>query len=405
MSPNGLNDAKSTSASPASSKTGLFILAITYWLYFGQLGVLVPYLGIFLDGRGFSSAEIGELFAVITLARILGPGLWAGVADKTGNAIGVMRLGCFLTVLTFSSVFYFTSFWGLTLAFGLMMMFWTAVLPQLEVITMNTVAKTNATYGQVRLWGSVGFICLTVGVGKALDIFSTDTPVHASIGILALLFISTLFIRAPKEAAPETSTAGSIWKYAKQKPFAIFIFSSACLQISFGAYYGFFALYMRDLDYSGQQTGIFIALGVLAEVGIFLIARRLISQFGVWNLLFVSIALTGLRWYVMAAFADTFMVIVLSQLIHALSFGLTHAVSVHFIHQFLPKAYQSRGQAVYISIAFGLGGAFGNYMAGQQWQQGTNAYETFVTAAVFAAIGALSLLLCSRKEMESAKAA
>ncbi|MBS09293.1 MAG: MFS transporter, partial [Alteromonas sp.] len=149
MSPNGLNDANNTAASIASSKTGLFILAITYWLYFGQLGVLVPYLGIFLDGRGFSSAEIGELFAVITLARILGPGLWAGVADKTGNAIGVMRLGCLLTVLTFSSVFYFTSFWGLTLAFGLMMMFWTAVLPQLEVITMNTVAKTNATYGQV----------------------------------------------------------------------------------------------------------------------------------------------------------------------------------------------------------------------------------------------------------------
>ena len=151
MSSNGLNHAKSADTGAKSSKTALFILAMTYWLYFGQLGVLVPYLGIFLDGRGFSSAEIGELFAVITLARILGPGLWAGVADKTGNAIGVMRLGCFLTVLTFSSVFYFTSFWGLTLAFGLMMMFWTAVLPQLEVITMNTVAKTKATYGQIRL--------------------------------------------------------------------------------------------------------------------------------------------------------------------------------------------------------------------------------------------------------------
>ncbi len=178
------------------ANSSLIILAITYWLYFGQLGVLVPYLGIFLDGRGFSSADIGELFAVITLARILGPGLWAGVADKTGNAIGVMRLGCFLTVLTFSSVFYFDSFWGLTLSFGLMMMFWTAVLPQLEVITMNSVVNTKATYGQVRLWGSVGFICLTVLVGKALDIFSTETPVHVSIGVLALLFVSTLFIKA-----------------------------------------------------------------------------------------------------------------------------------------------------------------------------------------------------------------
>lgn len=383
-----------------TGKSSLIILAVTYWLYFGQLGVLVPYLGIFLDGRGFSSAEIGELFAIITLARILGPGLWAGVADKTGNAVGVMRLGCLLTVLTFSSVLYFKSFWGLTLSFGLMMMFWTAVLPQLEVITMNSVSRTKVTYGQIRLWGSVGFICLTVMVGKALDIFSTETPVIVSLGVLALLFVSTLFIHAPPEKVTESHAIGSIWRFAKQKPFAVFIFASACLQISFGAFYGFFALYMRDLGYSGQQTGIFIALGVLAEVGIFIIARRLISRFGVWNLLFASLALTALRWYFMAAFADYFAVIVVTQLIHALSFGLTHAVSVHFIHQFLPKAFQSRGQAVYISIAFGLGGACGNYMAGQQWSQGTNAYETFITAAIFALLGALSLLLCSRKSLD-----
>lgn len=392
-----------TSVSDEPTKTGkssLIILAVTYWLYFGQLGVLVPYLGIFLDGRGFSSAEIGELFAIITLARILGPGLWAGVADKTGNAIGVMRLGCLLTVLTFSSVLYFTSFWGLTLSFGLMMMFWTAVLPQLEVITMNSVSKTNVTYGQIRLWGSVGFICLTVMVGKALDIYSTETPVVVSLGVLALLFVSTLLIHAPPEKVTESHAVGSIWRFVKQKPFAIFIFASACLQISFGAFYGFFALYMRDLGYSGQQTGIFIALGVLAEVGIFIVARRLISRFGVWNLLFASLAFTALRWYFMAAFADYFAVILVTQLIHALSFGLTHAVSVHFIHQFLPKAFQSRGQAVYISIAFGLGGACGNYMAGQQWAQGTNAYETFITAAIFALLGALSLLLCSRKSLD-----
>ncbi|MEC8377246.1 MAG: MFS transporter, partial [Pseudomonadota bacterium] len=293
--------------------SSLIVLAITYWLYFGQLGVLVPYLGIFLDGRGFSSADIGELFAVITLARILGPGLWAGVADKTGNAIGVMRLGCLLTVVTFSSVFYFSSFWGLTLSFGLMMMFWTAVLPQLEVITMNTVAKTSATYGQIRLWGSVGFICLTVMVGKALDLFSTESPVYVSVGVLAMLFVSTLFINAPAEKASQENAVGSIWKFAKQRPFAVFIFASACLQISFGAFYGFFALYMRDLGYSGQQTGVFIALGVLAEVGIFLIARQLIDKFGVWNLLFASLLLTSMRWYLMAAFADYFVVIIISQ--------------------------------------------------------------------------------------------
>lgn len=217
--------------------------------------------------------------------------------------------------------------------------------------------------------------------------------------MLLLLFVTTLFIQAPKASAEKHTAVGSIWQYAKQRPFVVFIFASICLQISFGAYYGFFALYMRDLGYSGQQTGLFIALGVLVEVGIFLIASRLTARFGVWNLLFASLLLTALRWYALASAADSMAVILLSQVIHALSFGLTHAVSVHFIHQFLPPAFHSRGQAIYISVAFGFGGAFGNYMAGQQWDQGANAYETFATAAVFSAIGAASLFFCKRKHL------
>ncbi|WP_414830239.1 MFS transporter [Alteromonas sp. H39] len=382
-----------------SPRAQLILLAITYWLYFGQLGVLVPYLGIFLDGRGFSSAEIGELFAVITLARIIGPSLWASIADKTGKSLSVLRLGCFLTVISFSSVFLFNGFWGLTLSFGLMMMFWTAVLPQLEVITMQSVAETRIGYGQIRLWGSIGFIVLTVALGKALDHFTTDAPVYASIGVLTLLFFSSLLLRQPAIKTTATEQSGNLWQFVKQRPFIVFLVSASLLQISFGAYYGFFALYMRDLGYSGQQTGLLIALGVLAEIGIFLIAGKLISRVGVWGLLMACMVLTAVRWYALADFAHSGWVVMLTQLIHALSFGLTHATSVHFIHHFFPQSFHSRGQAIYISIAFGMGGALGNYLAGQMWDQGTNAFNTFGFSAITALGAALVLLLCSKKRM------
>lgn len=86
------------------------------------------YLGIFFDGWGFFFVEIGEFFVVIMLVCILGLGLWVGVVDKMGNVIGVMCLGCLFIVLIFSLVFYFISFWGFMLVFGLMMMFWIVVL-------------------------------------------------------------------------------------------------------------------------------------------------------------------------------------------------------------------------------------------------------------------------------------
>lgn len=382
-----------------SPRAQLILLAITYWLYFGQLGVLVPYLGIFLDGRGFSSAEIGELFAVITLARIIGPSLWASIADKTGKGLAVLRLGCFLTVVSFSSVFLFTGFWGLTLSFGLMMMFWTAVLPQLEVITMQSVAGTRIGYGQIRLWGSIGFIVLTVALGKALDHFTTDAPVYASVGVLTVLFFSSLLLRQPTMKTTTTEHTGNLWQFVRQRPFIVFLISASLLQVSFGAYYGFFALYMRDLGYTGQQTGLLIALGVLAEIGIFLIAGKLISRVGVWGLLMACMVLTAVRWYALADFAHIGWVVILTQLIHALSFGLTHATSVHFIHHFFPQSFHSRGQAIYISIAFGMGGALGNYLAGQMWNQGTNAFSTFGFSAITALGAALILLVCSKKRM------
>lgn len=382
-----------------SPRSQLILLAITYWLYFGQLGVLVPYLGIFLDGRGFSSAEIGELFAVITLARIIGPSLWASIADKTGKSLAVLRLGCFLTVICFSTVFLFTGFWGLTLSFGLMMMFWTAVLPQLEVITMQSVAGTRVGYGQIRLWGSIGFIVLTVALGKALDHFTTDAPVYASIGVLMVLFFSSLLLKQPTIKTTASEQTGNLWQFIRQRPFIVFLISASLLQISFGAYYGFFALYMRDLGYSGQQTGLLIALGVLAEIGIFLIAGKLIARVGVWGLLMACMVLTAVRWYALADFAHIGWVVIITQLIHALSFGLTHATSVHFIHHFFPSSFHSRGQAIYISIAFGMGGALGNYLAGQMWDQGANAFETFGFAAVTALGAAVILLLCSKKRM------
>lgn len=385
----------------AHSRTNLLLLALTYFLYFGQLGVLVPYLGIFLDGRGFSSADIGNLIAMITLSRVLVPSIWAGIADKTGNALGVLRIGCLLSALFFVLVFYLYSFWGLALAFGLMMMFWNAVLPQLEVVTMQSLGPTNTSYGQVRLWGSVGYIVLSVAVGKALDISSSEAPVYACMGLLVGLFLASLFIRQPAPNPSHAEVQGTLWNHALKSPFVIFLISATLLQVSFGAYYGFFALYMRDLNYTGQETGMLIALGVVAEVGIFLLARRLIARFGVWNLLFGCMLLTAFRWYALAQWAENGWVVMLVQLIHALSFGLIHATSVHFIHTFLPAKFHSRGQALYISMAFGVGGAFGNFAAGQLWQQGSQAWLTFAAAALVCGVGGLVLLFTSRRDMDN----
>lgn len=387
--------------SRARSALNIGLLGVTYLLYFGQLGVLVPYLGVFLDGRGFTSEQIGELFALITIARILGPNLWASMADRSGKGLNILRLGSFFTFSTFSLVFFVEGFWGLTLSFALMMMFWTAILPQLEVLTLNCVDGQANRYSRIRLWGSIGFILLTVAAGKAIDMFSSEAPIYASALVLLVLFLSTLFLTETKTTQNENAEVGSIWTQVLTRPFLFFLLSAALLQVSFGTYYGFFALYARDLGYSGQATGLFIALGVAAEIVIFLLAGKLIKLFGVKWILFISIMLTAARWFLLGAAAEFLWVIIISQIIHAFSFAMTHAASVHFIHHFMGKAFQSRGQAIYISIGFGVGGALGNYISGQMWHQGEGAFASFIFSAAAAVLSALCLLCISSKKMKA----
>ncbi|MBF7072469.1 MFS transporter [Glaciecola sp. MH2013] len=383
-----------------ASPINLGLISLTYFFYFGQLGVFIPYVAVFLDGRGLSSEEIGSLLAIVTLTRVLGPNLWANVADRTGRGADILRFGCLLGFLAFNAIYFTNSFWGLTFAFGLMMMFWTAVLPQLEVITVNATKTTKGGYGAIRLWGSIGFVALSLVVGSLLDYFSSDVIVVCSSVTLFALYLASLFIASPSklEHSNTSHSASSNWQEACKLPFIIFMLSASLLQMSFGSYYNFFALYMVDLDYSGKQTGLFISIGVVAEIAIFLVATRVISRFGVKWIMLISMLLTTCRWLTLALLPEYLSAILLSQTLHAFSFGMTHAASVHFLHHYFCAEFQSRAQALYVSIAFGVGGAIGSYISGKTWLQGEGAEFSFMLSASFAFASALILVFFSDSE-------
>jgi PPP family 3-phenylpropionic acid transporter len=383
----------------AFSRGNLVMLSVTYLLYFGQLGVLVPYLGVFLDGRGFSSVEIGELFALITVMRILGPNLWASQADKSGKNLRILQIGSFLTFASSCLVFWVDGFWGLTLVFALIMLFFTAISPQIEVITLGCVKSNASRYNHIRLWGSIGFILLTVIAGKLIDVFSSEAPIFISVAVLLGLFIITLGLKEVPLQQSEDINADPIWLKVRHPVFIGFILASLLIQVSFGPYYGFFALYARDLGYTGQETGALIALGVAAEVIIFILAGRLIYSLGVKWILFASMVLTALRWYLLAQQADYLPSLILSQFLHAFSFGLIHAASIHFIQKYFTIKFRSQGQALYVSIAFGVGGAAGNYGAGVVWQQGQGAELAFILATLMALLAAFIIIFIPAKKM------
>ncbi|MGQ8364074.1 MFS transporter [Glaciecola sp. 1036] len=374
------------------------LLSLTYFFYFSLMGVFVSYVGIFLDDKGFSSEQIGILIATVSLARILGPNLWAGLADKTGKLGLILSGGSLLALIIFLPVFYVEQFVAYVFVFAAMMMFWTAILPQLEVSTVYACKDTRKGYGAVRLWGSIGFIVASVIVGFLLDVYSSIIIVIGACVSLFGLFLSTLTISTPNKVSHQHETKKSVLPLLLNKSFIAFLLANTLLQISFGSFYSFFSLYTQQLGYLGWQTGIFMATGVFAEIFIFIYAVRLLKGFTVKRLLMLSLSLTTLRWLMLAFLAHHWWLILLSQVLHAFSFGLTHSASIHYLHQNFSSEFQSRAQAVYASVAFGVGGATGSYFAGIWWQNGANPVMTFVYSAILAGLAFLSVLFMQSKE-------
>jgi PPP family 3-phenylpropionic acid transporter len=373
-------------------------LSSSYFWYFAILGLIIPFLPVFLDAKSFSSIEIGEILAIITATKIIGPTFWAFAADKSGKQLAIIRSGALLALLSFSLLFWLNGYWPVVFCLAIFSLFWTAVLPQLEVLTLNSIRRSAKIYARIRLWGSIGFIFLAVIAGDLIERYSADAFTYLGVMVLAGLFLSSMKLTPAKKTKNPVQQVEKISDKIFSRSFIFFFLAGLMLQMSFGPYYGFFALYLRELGYPGFAVGIFITISVLAEILIFIYASIFFRYFRLKTLLAISILLTSLRWFMTGSFADVIWVLVLVQCIHALSFGLYHSVSIQFIHQHFNHDQQNRGQAIYIGGVYGLGGAIGAYIAGIVWQGGQGSELAYNLAASAAFIGFVLVLFMQDKQ-------
>lgn len=359
-----------------------------YFWYFSLLGASAPFWPLFLERLGLSPARIGELIAIPMLMRVLAPNLWAALADYRGERLRILRLGSVCTLLFFSGVFIDQSFWVLALVMALHSFFWHAVLPQAEVITLHHLAERGADYSKVRLWGSVGFIVVVVGFGGLFEYIPVLYLPHLMAAIMLMIILAGWLLPALPPAADSAPLAKGTLRGLLRQP-AILAFYACCLLMlaSHGPYYTFFSVYLQTLDYSRTAIGLLWALGVVAEIAVFLVMARLLPRFGLRRVLLGSLVLAVLRWIMIAEWADHILWLLLAQCLHAATFGTFHAAAVAFIQQHFPLQRQSTGQALYSTLG-GAGGALGALLSGYAWGS-LGASTTYWGAAGIALLGVL----------------
>jgi PPP family 3-phenylpropionic acid transporter len=356
-------------------------LSAFYLTYFAALGALVPYWSLYLKGLGFSALEIGQLMAIPMATKFLAPYVWGWLGDHLGHRMAIVRLGSLLTALIFICVFWFQGFWELGLVMALFSFFWNAVLPQFESVTLVYLGDRAEHYARIRVWGSVGFIIAVMVLGVAVDFSGPAVILPVLLSIYITIWLSSLLIRDP-DPAPHPEDQPSIMAVLKIPAVIAFFVVCFLLQAGHGAYYAFYSIYMEEVGYSKTLIGQLWALGVIAEVIVFLFMHRLLRRWGARKVLLASLWLAALRWLLIGHFPDQLLVMLFAQTLHAATFGTFHAAAIHLVHSYFTGRHQGRGQALYSSLSFGFGGAVGSLYSGSLWASAGPAFTYSVSAFI-----------------------
>ncbi len=381
-------------------------MAIPYWrlsgfyiFYFAVLGAVAPYLGLYFDHLGFPAERIGELVAIPMLMRCLAPNLWGWLGDATGQRLAIVRIGAVCTLLAFSLIFVSKSYAWLAMVMALHAFFWHAVLPQFEVITLAHLRERASRYSQIRLWGSVGFIAAVVLLGVLFDRFGLDVYPIALVAIMAGIVVSSAWVpNAIPEHRDEIAGEGGFLRQLRRPGVLAFFVCVGLMQVSHGPYYTFFSIHLETLGYGRGTIGLLWALGVIAEILIFLVMARLLARFSLRQVLAASFILAAVRWLLLGTLADHLWILLLAQLMHAATFGSFHAAAIHFVQRSFGHRQQGQGQALYATLA-GVGGALGALYSGYSWET-IGPVWTFAIASL-AALAATAIIAVPTQERPS----
>ncbi|HDY7818135.1 TPA: 3-phenylpropionate MFS transporter [Vibrio vulnificus] len=301
--------------------------------FFFAYGVYLPFWSLWFKEQGVSSTDIGLLVGIGLATRCVANMVITPRIHKAEHIMPALRWLSF-AALIFVGFHFFTGgrFWLMALATVLFNLCCGPVVPLSDALANYYARLKMLDYGRTRLWGSIAFIAGSTVVGYLIALYGTDMILYTA---LVGVFISLLLSMRSANVMPVTrsehhSERPKLTQLLTDGPVVKFLLLAALIQGSHAAYYSFSAIYWQQAGHSEEIIGYLWSLGVVSEVAVFALSKRL---FAGWSLraLFVAASIgVMLRWGITAS-TTLLLGLVLVQLLHGVTFAMAHIAAIQYI--------------------------------------------------------------------------
>jgi PPP family 3-phenylpropionic acid transporter len=372
--------------------------------YFGFVGILAPYFPLYFESRGLTALQVGVLIALGQAMRVVGPNLWGYLADHASRRTPILRATGLALLLSFALLLIP---WGFAWVFGVMLLvnlFQTAQMPIAEALasaSMRGSADAAARYGRLRAWGSMAFVAVVLAAGPVFDRWGIGLAAWLGLALAGVLLAAAW--RVP-EVGPGEATHERVSVRARLREPRVrwFLLSAGMMVFAHGALYTYLSIYLVQLGYSKTAVGVFWVMSVVFEIAFFFTQGRWFARFGLYPLLAASFVVASVRFLLIAKLATVRWILAFAQVLHAVTFAVHHSASVLTIQRWFPGRAAARGQAVYISAAYGIGGTGGSLVAAYLWTLAGPAWA-FGAGSIAGLVGLWALRQARRADPDASR--
>ena len=268
---------------------------LAYLVFYAALGAAYPFLPVFYRDLGLALDEIGVLIAVQAgIMLVFGP-VWGGLSDRFPRSRLALPLAA--AVATAGAVVLYLSFGFLAVSIGAIVLFVgiAGVAPLLDARTLESLGSSARNrFGQVRAFGSLAFVVVTLIVGVMLDRFGPRSLFWVYIPMLALTVVVTATIPR-RGSSVSVSLRRGMAAILAVRGVPLFLTGFVVVWTALSGTNTFYSIQMGAIGGSGAQIGLIWAIGAMVEVPIMYAFPRLAKRFGAERLLVIGAIAFAIR--------------------------------------------------------------------------------------------------------------
>jgi PPP family 3-phenylpropionic acid transporter len=333
-----------------------------YFLYYAAVSGVFPFAALYYRSIGLSGAQVGLLLGLAPLITLVGGPLLTGIADKTQQHKLVISL-------TMAGVILWALAVPLTHSFVLLLLLiiYNALLSApinslADSATMSMLGAERASYGRVRLGGTIGWGVMAYFTGVIVEQYGLVWIFWIFIIGMALNLLVVQKFSFPR-ATEQTPFWLGIGALLANPRWMLFLAIALVGGLGMATINTYQFVYMAEIGASETLMGLSLTISTLSELPAMFFGDRLLKRFKAQGLLVLGTAVIGARLLLYAAFNFPEAILAI-QVLHGLTFPILWIAGVSFAHENAPPGLNATAQGLFGATTFGVGSGLGGFLGG-----------------------------------------